>query len=50
MNNITYSIRLSDSLCEMILVSSLGENEEGSFHISKLTNLESNLFNNYNKK
>ena len=50
MNNITYSIRLSDSLCEMILVSSFGENEEGSFYISKLTNLESNLFNNYNKK
>lgn len=50
MNNITYSARLSDTLCEMFLVSSLGENEEGAFFISKLTDLESNIFNNYNKK
>ena len=50
MNNVTYSVRLSDTFCEMLLVSTLGENETGSFYISKLTDLESSIINNYNKK
>jgi len=48
--NIIYSSRLSETACEIFLVSALGENSDRFFEISHITELEANIINKFNKQ
>lgn len=48
--NISYGIRVSDSMCETFLTLALGENNKKSFSLKEMTELEGNLIFRFNNK
>ena len=48
-NTVKYSIRTSDTACEMFLTSALGTNDEKYFAFSNITELEATIISKFNK-